>query len=282
MLKRARLSQASSPKLRGTGNPKLLVPQSFWVAATRGLFLVMARPKKPKEQTDEQKAEAHAQAEHTILSPDEYRLIHAGTVWGHGSTDHNLTVEEALFVHSYVIDRNPVAALRRINHEGTVDQLKRRAAKYLANAEVAAAVDELAKRVMSRLTVTAEKVNERIAAVAFFDPREVIEADHLGVRMLNTRFWRQDQAFAISSIEMGQHGIKIKLHDGLRAAEMLGKQLGTIGDETAEAAAAAAKAAAGAVVDRIMDIFERTVPDDPPPGQEAQSDRALPAPETQH
>lgn len=221
----------------------------------------MARKKQPP--ADEEKP-----SEVEVLSPDEYRLLYAGTMWGNQATEQDLTIEESMFVHSYVIDRNPVAALRRINHEGTNEQLKRRAAGYLTNPEVQAALDVLAKRVCENLAITADRVNERIAAVAFFDPREVIQADHNGMQMLHTRYWRRDQAYAISSIEMGQHGLKIKLHDGLRAAEMLGKQLGTIKDDAGEGAALAARAAAQVVVDKIMDYFDRTVPEDPVPDEQ--------------
>lgn len=236
----------------------------------------MPRKKPPPEASDEQQAEAHEKAERQLLSPEEYRVLSAGTIWDNTLTDHNLTVEERMFCHSYIIDRNEIAALKRLNIEGTVDQLRRRAKKLLANTEVLACIDVLGKRVCDALQITAERVNERIAAVAFFDPREVVQADHNGLRLLHTSLWRRDQAWAISSIEMGQHGLKLKMHDGLRAAEMLGKQLGTIRDDGVEAAAAASRAAAEAVVGKIIEVFERTAPHNPA------NQKRIAGPETQH
>jgi hypothetical protein len=71
-------------------------------------------------------------------------------------------------------------------------------------------------------------------------------------------FWTKDEAQAIQSIKVGQHGVELKLHDGLRAAEMLGKQLGTLTDDTEEARALSTKAAAEEVLTSIADIFRKT------------------------
>jgi hypothetical protein len=85
-----------------------------------------------------------------------------------------------------------------------------------------------------------------------------MEFDHYGVKVKHSRFWTKDEAAAISSIKVGQHGVELKLHDGLRAAEMLGKQIGTLKDDSEEARALATKAAAEQVIGTIMDIFTKT------------------------
>lgn len=205
----------------------------------------------------------------------ELQVVPAEAIWQCSDTGHNLTLDQHLFVRSYIIDRNPVAALKRLHHDGDVTRLKRIADKYLAETEVQDAIAELARRLMAKLEITAEHINRRLASVAFFDLREVVQFDHNGMTMLNSRLWSEDQIAAVQSVEMGKEGIKLKLYDGLRATEMLAKQLSMLPNETAEAAAAASKAAAEAVMDRIMDVFERRVPDDTPKAE-------LPPPEALH
>lgn len=241
----------------------------------------MPRKKKQDEQptgpidqdTAEYLADRDDNKDIEILSPDEYRLARAQRIWSFDDTGHDLTVDQALFCRSYIIDRNPVAALRRLNYADHPEKLKRIAAKYLENTEVQGCIEVLAKQMMERLAITADNVNARLAAVAFFDPRSVLEFDHLGVKLKHSRFWTKDEALAIQSIKVGQHGVELKLHDGVRAAEMLGKQLGSIPDQDAETAARTSRAAAEAVVDTIVDIFRKTSPELtgkalPPPAEE--------------
>ena len=195
-----------------------------------------------------------------------YRVARAGQIWSYSDTGHDLTIEEQLFVRSYIIDRQDIAALKRLNYAQDLPQLKRIAKAFLANPEVQGVIEFLARRMMEQLDITAERVQRRIAAVAFFDPRQVVQFDDAGVAMLNSRYWTEEQAANIQSVEMGQHGLKVKFYDGLKAAEMLAKQLQLQPEEDTAAAAAAAKAGAEAVFDKIMDLFDKTVePDTPVP-----------------
>lgn len=195
-----------------------------------------------------------------------FRVARAAQIWSYSDTGHDLTVEEQLFVRSYIIDRQEIAALKRINYPHDLPTLKRIAKTFLANPEVQGAIEFLAKRMMEQLDITAEKVQRAIAATAFFDPRQVVQFDEAGVAMLNSRYWTEEQAMNIQSVEMGQYGLKVKFYDGLRAREMLAKQLQLQPEEDTAAAAAAAKAGAEAVFDKIMDLFDKTVePDEKAP-----------------
>lgn len=240
--------------------------------------------KKPKsdptaEEASAQTVEAATMTE-ALQDYDGYVQAIAAEVWQFNELPFDLNLEEQLFVRSYVIDRNPVACMRRLGHRSEDPaKLKQRVKKYLATAEVQAAVEFLAKRLMEKLEVTAEKVQRRIAAVAFFDPRDVMAFDKYGVQLVHSRFWTAEQAQAIKKIKMGQNGIEIELYDGMRAAELLGKQLGTIPDDTINNAEAA-KAGAEAAMERIFSIFDRVVPNDPVPELPAPEEE--PAPETKH
>lgn len=228
----------------------------------------MTKPKKKKDAeqgpiTDPEVAEflsnKGAEAESIeIYTPEEYQRARAERIWSYDDTGHTLTIEQALFCRSYIIDRNPVAALRRLNYGGTAEALKRQAHIYLDDPEVKACIEVLAKNMMERLEITADNINARLAAVAFFDPRSVMEFDHHGVKVKHSRYWTRDEAFNIQSIKVGLNGVELKLHDGVRAAEMLGKNIGSLKDDSEEARALATKAAAETVIGTIVDIFRKT------------------------
>lgn len=240
----------------------------------------MAKP--AKKLSPEAQAAKDAAEQGEILPPEEYAVMRATQIWGYDDTGHTMSLEEQLFVRSYMIDRNPIAALRRLNYTQPVEHLKKTANKYLANAEVQGAIETLGKQMMKKLEVTAEKIQERLAAVAFFDPREVMQFDHHGVTLLHSSLWPKHAIMALQSIETGQFGPKLKLYDSLRAAEMLAKQVGLQPDENSEEAQRAARAAGEAVVQKIFEIFDRTIKDDPAPPQQALPAPATKAKETKH
>lgn len=231
----------------------------------------MAKKEKPQTISSGQATAMLLEQGFEILPPEIDQLKLAEDLWSFDDLGFDLTIEQHLFCRSYIVDRNPVAAMRRLNYSGDVKRLKRIADQHLRQPEVIACIDELAKRLMAKLEVTAERVQRRIASVAFFDPRQVVQFDADGVVLLNSKFWSEEQIQAVQSVKMGANGIEIKFYDGLRAAEMLAKQLGVQPEDDLNQRAEAAKAGAEAVIDKIVDIFEKLVPDDPTP--------ALPSPE---
>ncbi len=185
------------------------------------------------------------------------RRSRAYQIWSYSDTGHDLTIEEQLFVRSYVIDRNEVAAMRRIGYvEESSATLKNRAARMLANVEVQGAIETHCKRIMDALEITAEHVNKQVAEIAFFDPGKVMEFDHHGVKMMHSKYWTPGQRANVAGIKMGKDGVEIKLADRQKALDFLGKQLNLVNDEK-DMAAAAAKAAAEAAMDRILEITDR-------------------------
>lgn len=193
---------------------------------------------------------------------EEHAVVTAETIWSFDDPGYDLTVEEQLFCRSYIIDRNPIAALRRLNYAGDAPKLRRIANQFLARTEVKDCVDTLASRMMAKLDVTAEKVQRKIAAAAFFDPREVMRFDGHRMQVMDSKFWSEDQMAAVQSVKLGKDGVELKFYDRLRATEMLSKQLGTLPEEDP---LAAAKAMGEQVVKKLFEVFDRTVPDDPEP-----------------
>lgn len=179
-------------------------------------------------------------------------------IYTRDDTGHDLTVEEFLFVRSYIIDRNEVAALRRLGYAGSAPELRKRAKKYLASPEVQYAIDTIVKKVAQRLEVTAEKVIGRLAAMAFFDPRSVLSFDHTGITMLPSELWPDEAIAAISGVKMTKDaGVEVKFVDPLRATEVLGKQLNLLQDPDENDRKLAAEAAASSAINKMVEVMDR-------------------------
>lgn len=214
----------------------------------------------------------------TIENVEDYqREVQRGRayqIWSYSDTGHDLTVEEQLFCRSYIVDRNSVAAMRRLGYAEnmSVASLKYRADRMLANPEVQDCIAVLAKRMMDNLQIEADNVNRHMASIAFADLSSVIEFDHNGVRVLHSKYWTPDQRNSIKSVKMGKDGIQIEFHDKMRALEFLGKQLGQV-DSDADMARAAAEGAANAAMNRILEITDK-MRGSPPPASEQVIDQS--------
>lgn len=215
-------------------------------------------PKTPEEEAAEQVTLA-TMAE-ALQDYDAYIEANAANIWSYDEIPiDGLNLEDQLFVRSYIIDRNPVAAMRRLGHAtDNMQVLKARAQKFLVKVEVQEAIDYLAKRMMEKLDITAERVQRAIAAVAFFDVRQVATFDRFGVNMLHSRLWTEEQAMAVKKVKMGQNGLEIEFYDRLKATEMLSKQLGVQPEEND--AAETARLAADEAMTRIATVVGRLLP----------------------
>jgi phage terminase small subunit len=209
-------------------------------------------PRRPKPNEDERTEEEIR--EDMMQRRDNVRY----DIWTRDDTGHDLTMEEALFVRSYIIDRNPVAAMRRLNYAGEAQTLRYRADRYLSNVEVQGAIETLGKKMMADLEVTADRVNRQLAAMAFFDPRSVMQFDGVSLRVLDSSLWSDTQIASIRGIKMTKDaGVEIQFVDKLRALEVLGKQLNLLQDPDVLAAKQLAEAAAEGAMRKIAEVFDR-------------------------
>ena len=72
-----------------------------------------------------------------------------------------------------------------------------------------------------------ERVLEELAAIAFANGTDFATITHNGlVRLTPTDEVPEEKKKAVASIKEGQYGTEIKLHDKVRALELLGKHLG--------------------------------------------------------
>lgn len=159
---------------------------------------------------------------------------------------HGLTEKQAIFCEEYLTDFNAtrayLAAYPRIKSETTAASC---GARMLRNAKV---VDYLHVRMEERekrTQITQDRVLLELARIAFAnttDFAQVVEqidtdADtgqelrrYQGIELTLTERLSPDQRAALAEIKSGRDGPSIKLHDKVKALELIGKHLAMFTD----------------------------------------------------
>jgi phage terminase small subunit len=147
-----------------------------------------------------------------------------------------LTPKQAAFVREYLVDLNATAAATRAgyserNAESIAYQLLQ---KTLVREAIAAAMEERSKRT----EITADRVLQELARMAFFDARRLFANDGspLPVTEMDEDTARAVIGLDVATIGNGEVGIgqvlKLKLADKKGALELLGRHLGMWKDKT--------------------------------------------------
>jgi phage terminase small subunit len=144
-----------------------------------------------------------------------------------------------LFVREYLVDLNGGKACERAGYECKSPAAFRvQASKMLAMPNIRAAVDQNLAERGARIQVTADRVMEEIAKVAFSELRHVADwkADEHGLELVPAEDLDDDASAAIQEISTKRSynhqteettvTVKVKMHDKLRALDMLGRHLG--------------------------------------------------------
>ena len=144
-----------------------------------------------------------------------------------------LTPKQYLFVQEYLIDLNASQAAIRAGY--SVKNAEFQAHCLLKNPKVKQAIKLAMYEREQRTKVTQDRVIEELAKIAFINPTDVVNSYDAS---LHNGASREDTA-AISSIRVKRlptregFGVEreIKLHDKIRALELLGKHLGLFNDK---------------------------------------------------
>lgn len=139
-----------------------------------------------------------------------------------------LTDKQKRFVDEYLADLNATAAARRAGYsEKTACE---QGSRLLANVKVQEEIQKRRARLHGKLEITQERVRQELAAIAFANGTDFAIITHNGlVRLTPTDEVPEEKRKAVASIKEGQYGTEIKLHDKVRALELLGKDLGMFG-----------------------------------------------------
>lgn len=158
-----------------------------------------------------------------------------------------LNGRQQLFVLEYLVDRNAEQAAIRAGY--SPKYARGNAHKLVANSCIAAEIQRLGQKTAQKLEITRESIMQELAAVGFarasdFVRVETTPATKLGIHPItgevinvpggycqtvlitDTADLPEDKAAALASIKQTANGIDVKLHDKVRALELLGKAVG--------------------------------------------------------
>ena len=144
-----------------------------------------------------------------------------------------LTPKQRLFVQEYLIDLNATQAALRAGY--SVNNSHKIGSQLLDNPRIKQAIELAMYERELRTKVTQDRVIQELAKIAFINPTDVVGAYDAS---LHNGDAREDTA-AISSIRVKRlptregFGVEreIKLHDKIRALELLGKHLRLFNDK---------------------------------------------------
>jgi phage terminase small subunit len=137
-----------------------------------------------------------------------------------------LTAKQQMFVKEYLIDLNATAAAERAGYKDP--NIGR---QLIAKNNVSVAIQaEMAKR-EKRTEITQDRVLNEIGKIAFVNLQDIYDE---GGSLIEVKQLPREVAAALSSIKINLTEAcalqEIKLHDKLRALEMIGKHLGMFRD----------------------------------------------------
>jgi len=144
-----------------------------------------------------------------------------------------LTDKQKRFVQEYLVDLNATAAARRAGYsEKTSNE---QGARLLAKPNIQTAIHTAMKKRQERVQITQDEVVMELAAIAFANGTDFATINANGLIYVKpTCELSEEKRSAIAGIKYSNTGlgVEIKLHDKLRALELLGKHLGMFGTQS--------------------------------------------------
>lgn len=142
-----------------------------------------------------------------------------------------LNDKQKRFVDEYLVDLNATAAAKRAGYsEKTACE---QGSRLLANVKVQAEIQKRKVELQNKLEITQERVRQELAAIAFANGTDFATITQNGlVRLTPTSELTEEKKKAVASIKEGKFGVEVKLHDKVKALELLGRDLGMFGGGT--------------------------------------------------
>ena len=118
------------------------------------------------------------------------------------------------------MDLNATAAAKRAGY--SEKSASRIAVELLNKTQVSAEIQKQQAKRQKRVEITQEKVLEELAAIAFANGADFATVNQNGiVRITPTSELPDEKRKAIASIKEGQYGTEVKVHDKVKALELL-------------------------------------------------------------
>lgn len=135
-----------------------------------------------------------------------------------------LTEKQARFVAEYLVDMNATEAAKRAGYsEKTAYSI---GFENLRKPEIQEAIQAAMEDRAKRTEITQDAVLRELAAIGFAKATDFVQIRDSRVHLSETDSLTDEQRRAIAGIKEGKFGIELKLHDKLKALELLGQHLG--------------------------------------------------------
>jgi phage terminase small subunit len=144
------------------------------------------------------------------------------------SKENKLTAKQQKFVDEYLIDLNATQAAIRAGYSDKTAQ--EQGSRLLSNVMVQAEIEAKRKRLEVKTEITAEKVLQEYAKIAFSNIGEFVDWNNGGIILKPSEELTKDQLACVSEVSESKTKfdttVKFKLHDKLNALQKLGDHLG--------------------------------------------------------
>jgi phage terminase small subunit len=135
-----------------------------------------------------------------------------------------LNDKERRFAEEYIIDLDRSRALQAAGY--SAENYSSYAYELLQRPQIAEYIQYLKAEQLKRTTITADRVLNELARMAFLDPSKIVSIDEGGrVVLTPTGMLSEDDRRCISEISETKDGIRVKMTDKKGALELLGKHL---------------------------------------------------------
>ena len=153
-----------------------------------------------------------------------------------------LTAKQIRFVDEYMVDFNATQAAIRAGYKAKTAHVI--GAENLRKPKIAEEIARRQKDLQRRTEVTQERVVKELARIAFANIADYIhvetqtrtkddgtEVTYQTVMFSETQELSADQRAALAVVKQSVNGFELKLHDKIKALELLGRHIGMFNDK---------------------------------------------------
>ena len=142
-----------------------------------------------------------------------------------------LSAKRQRFVDEYCIDFNGTQAAIRAGY--SVRSANIQAARLLTDDSIKKALDEKRLEIAEESKLKTSDVIDELRRIAFSDITQVISFNAAKAKVKSSRKLSEDAKKTIASVSQTQNGLTVKLHDKVKALELLGRYLNIFTDRVA-------------------------------------------------
>lgn len=154
-----------------------------------------------------------------------------------------LTPKQIRFIDEYLVDFNATQAAIRAGYKAK--NAYQIGSENLKKPQIQAEITRRQKDLQNRTEISQDRVVKELARIAFADVTDYAKVKNYTldkgglkvvrkmVSVVRTTDLTDDQRAAIAGIKEGANGIEIKLHDKIKALELLGRHIGMFNDKLA-------------------------------------------------